>query len=433
MDADELRPLLEAAARELAAIANLLPESLGDAGDGRSWRAQILEARQAIDLASTTVPAKAVEVDEVLLEARALRADAFRSRDVAEAQHWALQDEHAGLLRELGRLTATQASNTQERLTAAEAAAAHEAALVAECADLQAKVVALRCDVRAGTQRLQSSTAFGHQLDLAGRKLRRNHDTVMMDNGVAQEILHIENSTNGLMRQVEEECTKNEAHIVDAKDLFLTRLNALKAEREEQERRYNEEIQGLETKLRELQEDYEQQWRAQEQYTRNKLSDKIQEAQRAKESVSEVFSSLDAEHQAEVLASREAIEKLEAAMKEELEAAQARLDGQLDGRRIEIQRILTAERSRCSAMREKFQQAAEAQKQEAARYKEYIKNLEEEYRNPSPRQDRRGAMRQSVRQSLAGLPYLSPAEAAQRRQTVKTARMMSILHEEEDD
>jgi len=391
MDASELKALLQAAARELKTAVSDLP---GD-GDEASIRlnTELVDAREAIEEAAAACDSATtfgtggldVEPSEVLVQARSLRGDAVRARDVAESRLWALQDEHTELLERLHELSGQQQQRLEEQRAEADLATCREAALVERCEQLDNEVRSLRKDVDAKTQRLIASGALGHSLELSKRKLQRQHEGSMVENAVAREILALQTSTEAYVQNAREESGKVDESLEMAQKMCAFKMEGLQSEWSEQQAKYQGDMDSLQNRLLDLQKEYEERWRATEQSAREVISIKSQQASEARQNVETDILRLDEEWEKEAIASRNLALQQNQIMSDARQAALSEMEAKLEARQQDMEEQVFAERTRSEALRSRYLRKTADSQQEVLRYKQHINELSLGYRRKSHR------------------------------------------------
>lgn len=382
MDAQELRALLEVAARELGAMAAQLPKDNSIDGVDLLFN-EILEAQDAVDDAANCCADFHVACEspgDVLQEARALRAEAVRSRDLAESHLWTLQDEHAQLLNRLHNLSSEQQHRLEEQHNEADVAAAREATLVERCAQLDNEVRSLREDVDAKSQRLIASTALGHSLELNKRKVQRQHEGSLVENAIAREILHLQQSTEAYLQQVSVECSNYDQSLEVAQKQCADKMEALQSEWSEQQARYHNDMNALQTRFADLQQQYADRWKSNETSAREKLDNKLLQAAESRRKVEEQLVALDEDWEKEADASRKLVEEQNRIMSDARQVVITEMEEKLEARQQEMEKTVDTERRRCEAVRRRHLEKVEDSQGDIALYKQRIEELSSNYR-----------------------------------------------------
>jgi len=408
MDANELRALLEAAARELGTMAAQLPKDESDEDVDILFH-EVLEAQDAVhDAVSccTDLHVSSENPSEVLREAHVLRAEAVRSRDLAESRLWALQDEHAQLLQRLRQLSLEQQHRLDEQHVEADIAAVREATLVERCEHLDNEVRSLREDVDAKSQRLIASAALGHSLELNKRKLQRQHEGSLVENALARDILYLQQSTQAYLQQLSGECSNLDQSLELAQKQCADKMEAIQTEWSEQQAWYHNDMNALQTRLADLQQQYADRWRSTEIGARKNLDNKLQQAAEARHKIEEQLVALDEDWEKEAVASRELAEEQNRIMSDARQAALMEMETKLEARQHEMDKTVDTERRRCEAARRRHLKKVEDCQSEVVRNKQKIEELRSNYRRRdirTPPGCPKGLTR--PRSSLAPSPY----------------------------
>jgi len=379
MDASELRALLEAAARELGSVTSGLCDN--DATDEATMRiaGELADAQEAIREAVTAcgVGTSSLEQEpsEVLREARALRSEAVRARDVAESRLWTLQDEHAELLERLQELSGQQQQRLEEQHKEADIAASRETVLVERCRQLDNEVRGLRKEVDAKSQRLIASTALGHSLELTKRKLQRQHEGSLAENAVAREILALQQSTEAYLHWVGDECSKVDQSLDLAHKRCAEQMEGLQSEWSEQQAKYKVDMASLEDQLQNLQREYEERWEATEKSARQVINTRSQQANAARQKVEAEIQRCDEEREKEAIASRELLEEHNQMMSDARQAAMCKMEANLQARRHDMEEQVAAEQRRNETLRNRYNRRSVDCHQEVLHYKRNIEEL----------------------------------------------------------
>jgi hypothetical protein len=387
MDVAELRALLEAATRELGSVVADLPKDDEDEATSPLSAEILLAAKAVAEAAKLCTDSSAHNIDmldcqpsEILREAHMLRGEAVRARDVAEARLWSLQDEHVELLERLRELSTHQQANLDEQYAEANAAASREGILVERCAQLNNEVRALRKDVDEKSQRLIASSALGHSLELNKRKLQRQHEGSLVENAVAREILALQQSTESYMQRVNADCNNIDLSLESAQKSCAEKMESLQAEWSEEQAKYENDTIALQAQLSDLQQRYQDRWKANELSTREELATKVQRASEQRRKVDEQLAKLDEEWEKEASASRRTVDEQKKVMFEARQVASLEMEAKLEARTQQMGQRVDIERRRGGVVFNRELQKSEGFHQEINHYKKRIGELAANYR-----------------------------------------------------
>mmetsp|Transcript_10718 Transcript_10718/g.33363 ORF Transcript_10718/g.33363 Transcript_10718/m.33363 type:complete len:426 (-) Transcript_10718:52-1329(-) len=422
MDAGELQALLEAAARELAAVTAELPadgELAAEVSSALEAAASACgEAAAAAARPGGAQPGACDEGDEVAREARALRAGAIRARDTAEARLRGLQQERADLLERMQQLTEVRSDRAKENEALCQAAHAGEAELLVECEEFDRQVAELQSNVRAGSEKLLARGIHGRLLNRRRRELQRQHARSAAENVGAQQVLQLQRDAEVHLQEVEEQHHKVGESLAVARRDCVERAEALWEKRTEQQERFRQEASELEARLEELHRTHESRWTATDAETRRRLTERAKQAAEARTALERRIAELDAERESEAAAWRAQLEHQKRILEEERESVMAELEAKLSEKRRQLKERADEERGRCSRVRSQHLRRAEDHMQEVQRYRRNIDRVSENYRarqvsQPPPR--------------LAPLPPASSMMAASPRSALTSARAARTL------
>lgn len=393
MDATELKALLEATARELSSVFSHLPDG-ACGGAVANVSNEISEARTAIEQAAAAcdhhehasiIGTGGWTPSEVVGEAHSLRAEAMRARDVAETRLWTLQDEHTDLLERLRDLSLKQRRRFEEHRAEAELAAVQEDALVERCGQLDNEVRVLRKEVDAKSQRLIASTALGHALGVQKRKLHRQHEGSLVENAVAREILALQQGTEAYLQHVGIECSRVDQSLETSENLFAEKLEGLQSEWSDQHAKYQTDMASVQTRLVNLQHEYEDRWRSTDKGARQVIETRAQQASEARQQVQQELLMLDEEWEKEAVATKQLAEEQNRIMSDARQAALFEMDVRVQERQQDMEEQVAAERKRCEALRNQHLRRSAHGQTEVLRYKKCIEDLSMGYRRKSQR------------------------------------------------
>lgn len=393
MDASELEALLKAAARELISVVEDLHRD--DEHEASSaCKTEITEARKIIENVAALCCSSPmhgiscmnnIEQSEVFCEARSLRDQAVRARDVAEANLLALQDEHTEMLEHMHKLSLQQRQCLEEQRAEVDHASAREAALVERCEQLDCEVRALRRDVDAKNKCLIASSTLGHSLELNKRRLQRQHEGSLIENAIAKEILNLQQSTEAYLHHANAACIKVDQDLEAAHKRCAEKMEGLQSELCEQKMRYESDVATLQTRLLDLQTGYEERWRSTEKNARQVIDGKSQKASEARQTLEQEIQRLDEEWEREAIASRALVEEQNRRMADARQLALAEMETKLGARQRDMEEQANIQRRRCESQRNHHVQKAVNCRSEVIRYKKYINDLNLGYRRKPKR------------------------------------------------
>jgi len=400
----EFRVLLEAVVRELSDVAEKLSALPGsELGASEAAHAEVVAAQLA---AAAAVESASSEADEalpgawarsncsdsrcsdetvgeslpVILEARKLHAEAARARDIAEAQRWALRDEHGTLLAKFHELTAARAEASEERDTAYRLSEERERSLLSECDSQQAEVRKARLDVEALSRRLLRVDARGHALRLSQRRLQRQHDGWLAETKVAREILRLQTETATHLKDVSARCEQMDVSIAEEHAVCMERTAELHAEWAVQQDAYEKEMNVLEARLMEIESTFRDRWTTREEDAQTRLESRIRRGIEAQVELSHQVAALDSQRASEMASAHEEVEKRHRTANKTLSQAEELLAGRLEERKRSLREAADTERRRCASLREKQREKASALEGEVRHYRAQIGKMLANYR-----------------------------------------------------
>merc|ERR1711907_25308 len=128
-------------------------------------------------------------------------------------------------------------------------------------------------------------------------------------------------------------------------------MEGLQAEWSEQHAKYEADMATLQSRLVDLQQDYEERWRTTERSARQVIESTSRQAAEARTKVQQEILRLDEEWEREAVASRELAEEQNKIMAVAREAALSEMQAQLQSRQHDIEEQVATERRRCESVR----------------------------------------------------------------------------------
>merc|ERR1711939_1280658 len=162
-------------------------------------------------------------------------------------------------------------------------------------------------------------------------------------------------------------------------------IEVLQSEWSEQRAEYEANMTLLENRLHDLQQQYEDRWRATERSARQQLEIRLQQAAESRKTVEQEILRLDEEWEKDAIASRELTEEQDQIMSEARQAALSEMAAKLQERQEEMEEQVVGERRRCQALRNRHLRKIADSQQEVLRYKKNIEELSAGYRRKPQR------------------------------------------------
>merc|ERR1712194_277593 len=129
------------------------------------------------------------------------------------------------------------------------------------------------------------------------------------------------------------------------------KMEALQTEWSEQRAKYEGGMAALQAQLLDVQQSYEDRWKATEQKAKEKLDSKVQMATGQRRKKEDQLAKLDEEREKEAIASRRTVDAQKQVMFDAREAAFADMEAKLEARTQEMGEKVNAERRRYDVMR----------------------------------------------------------------------------------
>eukprot|EP00929_Paragymnodinium_shiwhaense_P053296 TRINITY_DN26673_c0_g1_i1.p1 TRINITY_DN26673_c0_g1~~TRINITY_DN26673_c0_g1_i1.p1 ORF type:complete len:444 (-),score=146.43 TRINITY_DN26673_c0_g1_i1:81-1412(-) len=379
---EELRSVLENAARELSAVADALPLKAAPATQEACdalLRAEGLAEEVAAGVGLDEIDYAAVSGDALLDQAYELRAEATLKRDGAQAELAELRSKRTELLSRFELLTESSAQDAERRRELSQEANAQEGDLQARCDAVEEQVRILRESVQRRNRKLFALNDQSHVLGLSQRKLQRRHDSTMVQNEVAREILELRRSVKDYLKGLRRRQKEVGNFLLVAQTSCSQRLHELQGEWHEQEDKYQRETSSLEDRLLTLDEDYERRWQATEADEHRMMEEKTKKLEDARLRFEAQFAEMDEALSSEKAASQEQAEKNKAVLIEERERLRAAMDAKLAATRSEMNQRVEVERRRCSAIREKQYRRCRVLSAEVNHYADLLQDVQDSY------------------------------------------------------
>lgn len=381
MQIGETQAFCEAVSRDLYLLDS------GIAGEKYVVQARVaLEQAASLYKLSKLSPNKVgtLEAGETLTEALALRREAYRGKDVARAEHWALQDESSALVDQLRELSERHCRATAARDDDAKRSTVDESSLLAMFKDLRAEVDALRREVEVKQWKVIAADKRGHVLGHRLTRLRRLHDDALAENEIAQEILRLQESTAAYMKQAAEHCDELDSELEAGERRCSARMQALCREWNEQQSKYQAQMDSLEARLTELQRDYDERWRGNALDTRQKLDERARVEEEAQTRVQAYMANIRAEEENTDRFTSEELERQRRLLEDGQQSAMRCMELALVDKKQVLNTRREEEERQCKAAREKVVEKTLKLRQKAEVYRKHIDRVRDNYVAPRP-------------------------------------------------
>lgn len=382
MDGLEFKALLEAASRELSTLIAALPAVDTEVAGVRDALAR---ARESTESAVASVPSArgrtAGGAEEAnVQEAKVLRANAVRDRDLAEAQLWALRSERDALLERLQELTEQHARVAEKRRDISDVAVTREATLLARCEEKEEQVNVIRKSVQRKSRRLFDCSDINHRLALNQNRLERKHTDTMVENAVAKEMIELQQSCATYVENQTARRAQVEEQLNAAQQSYAQKLEDVRIGHQEQELRFAKQTEALEAKLVALDHDYEVKVQATERELQKQLEESARKLMEARAHYDKQFAELDESWSAEKAMAQAHMEEQGARTLAEREKVASELQEQFEARRAELQMTVAQERLRCEGVRRMQGERISILAEEVRHFKTLVREVQHHYR-----------------------------------------------------
>lgn len=172
-----------------------------------------------------------------------------------------------------------------------------------------------------------------------------------MENAVAREILDLQQSTEAHLQWVGDECSKADQSLELAHNRCADQMEGLQFKWSEEQAKYNADMASLEVQLQDLQREYEERWKSNEQSARQVINSRLQQANAARQEVEGEIRRCDEEREKEDIAALELAEGHKRIMSDARQATLSDMESKLQARQRDMEEQVAAEHQRCEALR----------------------------------------------------------------------------------
>lgn len=253
---------------------------------------------------------------------------------------------------------------------------------MAQCEELEVEVMCLRQKLSIANQRAAINGVLGHAMGLNHRRLQRKHADTIVENQVAKQILQLESTTKSYIQKTLGDCGEVDSYLENAQRSCREQMENLSLQWSEQQAKYESEMEKLQSRIVELQNNYNRGWKEAEETTLQTLDRKGQNGEEMYGDFQKAFAQIEERRSGEAVAERKEIEQQRQNLIEAQEHILIDMENTLERKKKALHRKVESETRRCDVLRDKQLRRASCFDREAEKYRKHIERVRASYRAP---------------------------------------------------